>query len=63
MPTGPQGQKRPDDPIACAMHVVRIATGQIEDTKTGPAKADRSRVEKKAEENQRRSLDSRGNSK
>ena len=31
MPTGPQGQKRPRDPIACAVMVMKIGTGQIEE--------------------------------
>ena len=31
MPTGPQGQKRPADTNACAVHVCRIATGDIEE--------------------------------
>lgn len=31
MPTGPQGQKRPRDSNACAVHVARIATGEIEE--------------------------------
>jgi len=38
MPKGPQGQKRPADVIGNAVHVMRIATGQIEETtaaKTG----------------------------
>ena len=29
MPTGPQGQKRPSDPIACAVTVAKIATRQM----------------------------------
>ncbi|WPP03325.1 RNA-binding protein [Methylocella tundrae] len=29
MPKGPQGQKRPADAIGCAVHVMRIATGEI----------------------------------
>lgn len=33
MPKGPQGQKRPADVIGNAVHVARIATGEIEDTK------------------------------
>lgn len=33
MPTGPNGQKRPADVIGNAVHVMRIATGEIEDTK------------------------------
>lgn len=31
MPKGPQGQKRPADAIGVAVHVARIATGEIED--------------------------------
>ena len=33
MPTGPQGQKRPRDTNACAVHVAKIATGEIEEPK------------------------------
>ena len=32
MPKGPQGQKRPADVIGNAVHVMRIATGEIEET-------------------------------
>jgi hypothetical protein len=31
MPKGPQGQKRPADVIGNAVHVMRIATGEIDD--------------------------------
>lgn len=31
MPRGPKGQKRPADTVANAVHVMRIATGQVED--------------------------------
>lgn len=31
MPTGPKGQKRPVDVIGNAVHVMRIATGEIEE--------------------------------
>lgn len=31
MPRGPKGEKRPADVIGNAVHVMRIATGQIED--------------------------------
>ena len=31
MPKGPQGQKRPADVVGCAVHVARIATGEIEE--------------------------------
>lgn len=36
MPRGPKGEKRPADVIGNAVHVMRIATGEIEDT---PSKA------------------------
>ena len=36
MPKGPQGQRRPADPIAWAVHVGRIATGEIEETYEAP---------------------------
>lgn len=39
MPTGPQGQKRPADLVGCAVHVARIATGEIEETP--PKRADK----------------------
>jgi len=32
MPRGPKGEKRPADVIGAAVHVMRIATGEIEDT-------------------------------
>jgi hypothetical protein len=38
MPRGPKGEKRPADVIGNAVHVMRIATGQIEDS---PSKAPR----------------------
>ena len=31
MPRGPNGEKRPADTIANAVHVMRVATGQIEE--------------------------------
>jgi len=31
MPRGPKGEKRPADVIGNAVHVMRVATGQIED--------------------------------
>jgi hypothetical protein len=36
MPKGPQGQRRPIDVIANAVHVMRIATGEIEETLQAP---------------------------
>ncbi len=31
MPRGPQGQKRPGDAVGCAITVMRIATGEMEE--------------------------------
>ena len=33
MPRGPKGEKRPADAIGNAVHVMRIATGEIEEAK------------------------------
>ncbi|MGF1562992.1 MAG: RNA-binding protein [Geminicoccaceae bacterium] len=39
MPKGPSGQKRPADVIGNAVHIAKIATGEIQDTSnTQPAK-------------------------
>jgi hypothetical protein len=38
MPKGPQGQKRPADVIGNAVKVMRIATGEEEDTVTDDGK-------------------------
>lgn len=32
MPKGPRGEKRPADVIGNAVHIMRIATGEVEDT-------------------------------
>ena len=32
MPRGPEGEKRPADVVGNAVHVMRIATGEIEDS-------------------------------
>ncbi len=39
MPKGPRGEKRPADVIGNAVHIMRIATGEIEDETANPAKA------------------------
>ena len=31
MPRGPNGEKRPRDTIGCAVHVMKIATGEVEE--------------------------------
>jgi len=36
MPKGPKGQRRPGDVVGNAVHVMRIATGQIEESKEPP---------------------------
>jgi RNase adaptor protein for sRNA GlmZ degradation len=36
MPRGPKGERRPRDVIGNAVHVMRIATGQIKDTVPTP---------------------------
>jgi hypothetical protein len=38
MPKGPRGERRPADVIGNAVHVMRIATGEIADTRRDPAK-------------------------
>ena len=38
MPRGPKGEKRPADVIGNAIHVMRIATGEIEETFTEDGK-------------------------
>ena len=37
VPKGPRGERRPADAVGCAVHVARIAVGEIEDEK-GPPK-------------------------
>ncbi len=38
MPKGPKGQKRPADVISNAVHVMKIATGEIDETLTEDGK-------------------------
>ena len=48
MPTGPNGEKRPSDPIAQAVMIGRIATGEVEDTKhkkSGRTRSGKARAE------------------
>ena len=49
MPRGPKGERRPADVVGCAVHVMKIATGEIEEdlpehreikVKGGKARAD-----------------------
>ena len=39
MPTGTKGEKRPADVIGNAVHVMKIATGQIEGNSKAPNRA------------------------
>lgn len=41
---GPNGEWRPADPIACAAHVMKIATGEIEETYDPPERTDEERA-------------------
>lgn len=36
MPKGPKGERRPTDVIGNAVHIMRIATGEVEDVKATP---------------------------
>ena len=38
MPKGPKGQKRPADVISNAVHVMRIATGEVDETEQSSIK-------------------------
>ena len=38
MPTGPQGENSPADTVGCAVKVMRIATGEIEEALEYPPK-------------------------
>jgi hypothetical protein len=38
VPRGPKGEKRPADVIGNAVHVMRIATGAVEETPRDPGK-------------------------
>lgn len=48
MPTGPNGEKRPADVIANAVHVMRIATGEAQEEYIDTAKAKGGRAGGKA---------------
>ena len=43
MPKGPQGQKRPADVIGNAVHVMKIATGEVEEDAKNPDAMERGR--------------------
>ena len=43
MPIGPQGQKRPADTLANALHVAKMLTGEAEETYVSPARQEAAR--------------------
>ena len=50
MPRGPRGEKRPGDVVGCAVKVMKIATGEIEEelpskTRNGGLKGGKARAE------------------
>ena len=49
MPRGPNGEKRPRDTVGCAVHVMKIATGEIEEdlpkNREGKVSSGKARVE------------------
>ena len=50
MPKGPNGEKRPADAVGCAVHVAKIATGELEEelpsnTRNGGLKGGKARAE------------------
>jgi hypothetical protein len=46
MPRGPKGERRPADVIGNAVHVMRIATGEIEEEKRDPYKKTAAQISK-----------------
>jgi hypothetical protein len=44
MPKGPKGQKRPPDVIGNAVHVMRIATGEIQESEPADTGKDKAAV-------------------
>ena len=52
MPRGPNGEKRPADVIGCAVKVMKVATGEMEETairKSGRVRSGRAGAEARAE--------------
>ena len=44
MPRGPRGERRPADAIGCAVRVAQIATGEVEEKLSSPARHERARA-------------------
>ena len=56
MTTGPNGEKRPRDPIANAVHVMRVATGEAVEEYAYPPRSEEERVRRQAASKARRRL-------
>ena len=48
MPRGPNGEWRPPDPVARAVHIGKLATGQIEETFEPPRQDDPAAASRRA---------------
>ena len=60
MPKGPRGQWRPADPVARAVHIGRLATGQVEETTEAPRRdVDHAAASRRASKAGKASADSR----
>lgn len=38
MPTGPNGERRPQSDTSCAVHIMKIATGEIKERRAQPVR-------------------------
>ncbi len=60
MPHGPKGEWRPADPVARAVHIGRLATGQLEETTEAPRReTDHAAASRRASKAGKASADSR----
>ena len=48
MPKGPRGERPPADTVGCAVHVAKIATGEIKEDGAQPAKVRSGRARAKS---------------
>lgn len=53
MPKGPKGQKRPADVVSNAVHVMKVLTGEADDTANAEAKPSRKAPTSRASEGKR----------
>ena len=50
MPIGPNGERRPPSDTACAVHVMKIATGEIEEKRAPPVPRKQGRAVRRSSE-------------